>query len=418
MSGIDAAKSDTGIRGWLNRHLPSHIVTRAFVIAAALTFIVLLLLLAAGPLLSALDHWTADLRTAFFTYQLDTQHPAVALVTINEDAITEAQKNDSTKYRSPIDRGLLARLVTALDGIGPKGAGFDIIVDQPSEPAKDEAFLAALKGAHIPLVLARLDVGAGRAITTTDERTYHADFLDKAARTSGYVTVKAEADGVVRTQPTPGTGGRATFPEEIAKLGGWRPSKPALLALIEPSERIAWLRPPIDNSTTFLTIPARTLMTPRDQLSAFERDAVDQLKNKLVIVGVKFHDNTDRHRTPLNKSGEDLTSGSEINAQVVAQLVDGRSYYELTVLGQLGLSFVTALLAVWAGWRFRRSNWLVGSVPLAVYAFVTTMVFWQYKIILPFAAPALAWFAGVYSGSLLNWRDRKQGRIAAAEKRA
>ena len=111
-------------------------------------------------------------------------------------------------------------------------------------------------------------------------------------------------------------------------------------------------------------------------------------------------------------------SGAEINAQIVAQLIDERSYYEFTTMSQLGLSFVTAIFAVYAGWRFRGLNWLVGSLPLAIYAVVNTILFWQLKIILPFAAPALAWIGGVYAGYLLGWRDRRRKRVTSKEKQA
>jgi adenylate cyclase len=410
---------DARPKGWASRHVPHHIRLPALLIACGLTLVVLFLMVTAGPLLSALDHWTADMRTAFFTYQLGTQHPKVALVTINEDAITDAQKDSASKYRSPIDRGLLARIIAAMDRVGPKAVGLDVIVDQASEPDKDEAFFNAVKTAKTTLVLARLDLSEGKAITTNDERTYHLAFLDKSGRNSGYVTVKAEADGVVRTQPTQNDKDRRrTFPEEIAKAGGWKPAETGWLALTKPSDRIAWLRAPLDNTTTFLMIPALTLVTPPEQLNALERDAVSRLKDRLVVVGVRFHDNTDRHRTPLNKSGEDLMSGAEINAQVVAQLIDGRSYYELTTLAQLVLSFVIALLAVWAGWRFRGLNWLVGSLPLGLYVLVNVTLFWQFKIILPFATPALAWIGGVYAGYLLQWRDLRRNRLTSKEKQA
>src|SRR5262249_32976270 len=159
-------------------------------------------------------------------------------------------------------------------------------------------------------------------------------------------------------------------PEEIAKAGGWRPGDGGQLGLTEPSNRIAWLRTPVDNSTTFLMIPALTLVTPPDKLTPLEQAAIAGLKDHLVIVGVRFHDNTDRHRTPLNKPGEDLMSGAEINAQIVAQLIDHRSYGELTEPAQLGLAFVIALVASWAGWHYRSLRWLVGSIPLLIYAVV------------------------------------------------
>src|SRR5262249_55946712 len=144
------------LRARLDDLLPPAIRRGALATAAALTLLAFIAMEMAGPLLGAIDHWTADLRTAFFTYQLPSQHPTVALVFINEEAIEEVQRDGPSRYRSPADRGLLARLITRLDGLGVKAIGLDIIVDQASEPAKDAALLAAIQAARTHIVLARL----------------------------------------------------------------------------------------------------------------------------------------------------------------------------------------------------------------------------------------------------------------------
>src|SRR5262249_7815779 len=155
-----------------------------------------------------------------------------ALVFINEEAIEDAQKDGPSRYRSPVDRGLLARVITRLDGLYVKAIGLDIIVDQASEPAKDAALLAAIKAARTHIWLARFDPAVDRNAATEAQRAYNARFLEQAGGATGYVTVRTDMDGVVRTQPTPGTGDRSTFPEEIAKVGDWSPaSKQRLLTV-------------------------------------------------------------------------------------------------------------------------------------------------------------------------------------------
>jgi adenylate cyclase len=388
------------LRMRLDDLLPPAIRRGALATAVALTLLAYIAMETAGPLLSAIDHWTADLRTAFFTYQLPSQHPSVALVFINEEAIEEAQKDAPSRYRSPVDRGLLARLIARLDSIGVKAIGLDIIVDQPSEPAKDAALLAAIKAARANVVLAQLDPAADRNAATETQRAYNAHFLKQAGRASGYITVKTDMDGVVRTQPTPGTGDRSTFPEEIAKAGGWsRAGKQRLLTVT--SDRIAWLQQPRDNSTTFETLPATLLIAPPDRLGELQRATVEGLVDRLVIVGVRFADNTDRHKTPLGSSGRGLMPGAEINANIVAQLVDGRGYLALNVVTQLLLCFFTALAGVIVACRWPTRSGRIGSLLIAAFAVINAVVFWQVKLILPFAAPSLVWGAAVFSGWLL-----------------
>src|SRR5262249_55483098 len=239
--------------------------------------------------------------------------------------------------RSPIDRGLLANIVKALASLKPKAVGFDIIIDHTSDPVKDAAFAAALKDAAFPVVLARLDVEKART-KGTDYATYHEDFLKRVEQSNprisdGYVTLKVEADGIVRALPTRRPGDKTlTFSEALAATDGWKPlEEPGPLAVTRQSERIAWLQQP-GTDATFLTIFAQDLLASPQQMQPRQRDLLDLLKDRLVIVGVKFRDPTDRHRTPFSKADAEEMSGAEINAQMLAQRIGKQqNYYELTL---------------------------------------------------------------------------------------
>jgi CHASE2 domain-containing sensor protein len=397
---------------WVDREVPAAVRWPATMLAVVLTLAIFGLLLAAGPLLGSLEHWTTDFRTAFFTYRLDSWHKDVALVLINEEAIAEAQKDSRVKYRSPIDRGLLARIIKALEPYKPRVVGLDVIVDQASDPTKDDAFFKAIKEAPFPIVLARLDIA--KTGTTETQRVFQDDFLRRAADANpsvrdGYVTLKAEEDGIVRTLPTPASDRHSTFSEAIAKASGWTPPAEAgRFALVRRSDRIAWLQPPRTPSTTFLTIPAMELIAPPQQMGAGERELLGQLKGRSIIVGVRFQDYTDRHRTPFSKTEPHEMSGVEINAHVVAQLIDGHSYTELTVGAELALCFVTAFVGAVVGWRYPDSDLLFEVVPLTVYVIVNTALFWLTHFILPFAGPGLAWYFAIRLGSWLRRREERR----------
>jgi adenylate cyclase len=388
------------------RKTPFAVHVRALGVAVFVTLGLVLVMNFAGPLLNALDHWSADLRTAYFTYQLSSQHKRVAFVVVNEESIAEAQKHSTNKYRSPIDRGLIARVIERLDGLGAKAIGIDILVDQASEPEKDSALMRAIRTAKTSIVLARLDFDEHRAQVEPEQREYHERFLAGAGRASGYVTARSELDGIVRAQATGGTGSYATFAEQLAKADGWVHSDPSG-TLTVPSERIAWLQPPRDSSTTFLTLPASLLIVPPSELSPIETQLLKSLANRVVVVGVRFNDRTDRHRTPLNRSESDLMPGPEIHAQVVAQLLDGRSYLELTLPTQLALCILLAYVAALTTIRHGYADWLVGILPLLVYISVGVLLFWSLKLILPFAAPMLAWLGGVYVARFTGHREPK-----------
>jgi hypothetical protein len=69
----------------------------------------------------------------------------------------------------------------------------------------------------------------------------------------------------------------------------------------------------------------------------------------------------------------------------------------------VGLAAVAAL-AFMIGWYFRlnRRGVLLGSVATVAIIVVDTLVFWQWRIILPIVLALLAWFIGEISGHYLG----------------
>ena len=129
------------------------------------------------------------------------------------------------------------------------------------------------------------------------------------------------------------------------------------------------------------------------------------LKDKIVLVGGALRE-IDTHLTPLTNDPDEKMHGVSIHAHIAAQIVDGRSIGQLetnSLALRLALAGVTALgfLVGW-GYRAKRQGLLASGVASAVIVAVDTIVFWQFRIILPLVLALAAWFLGEFSGHYLG----------------
>jgi len=336
-----------------------------------------------APGLLRFEHAMGDLRTAAMSDRLPSQHPLVAIV-----GVSDATLNDY-KMRLPIDPGLLARTIDAIDAAGAKAIGLDVLFVRTARPDNEGELIAAIRRAKAKIVLAAADE---RVDLSPAQRERQQAFLRDALRPAGYANLAVERDFIVRfkAQPFPGSAFPKSFAEALAEDAGFASSA--------KRRRIAWLRPPADQSDTFLTLSAETLLRPvGDPLLNAARQG---LKGKIVILAGMLSD-IDVHRTPLQPM-----HGALIHAQILAGLLDGRSVGQIES-GQLALPLTLAAitgLAFLVGWyfRYRRRGLLASGVASAVIIAVDTLVFWQFRIILPLVLALLAWFLGEFSGHYLG----------------
>ncbi len=275
--------------------------------------------------LQAVENMLEDVRVAFLS-PAEAQNRDIAIIAIDEDTLSQLP------YRSPIDREFLDRLVRDLDAKGVKAIGLDILIDQATEPAKDDALKATLQNLRTPLVL----------VTSTDPETftearrqYHREFLQ--GLNTGFANLRTERlDGTVREfHPWEEIDG-----QRIYSLPG------ALVHLLRPGQEleggpIAWRAPSGAATPPFPVYPAHTVQwIPREWL-----------EGRIVLVGTQLG-GIDRHRTPhyLNPERGRL-AGVEIHAHVLAQMLEGRSYPRagilLEILITLMMTTAGALLILW-----------------------------------------------------------------------
>jgi adenylate cyclase len=337
-----------------------------------------------APGLLRFEHAMADARTGLLSDRLPSQHPSVAMVGIDDQALSEF------KTRIPIDRGLLAKVIDAVDAAGAKVIGIDILFFRPAPGDHEPALIDAIRRARAKVVLGAGDERIG---LTSKEADYQKALFAQAGRPAGYVNLATERDWVVRFKAQPAENG--AFPKSFAELI----AESAGASIGKERRRIAWLLAPSDGSDTFQTVTAGTLLAGADDPIA--RAARTGLKDKIVIIGGLFPD-LDRHLTPLTAQDHERTPGAAIHAQIAAELLDGRSIVQVegdSWVLTLELALLSAL-GFLVGWRYRlrRQGLLLGSIATAAIIGLDTLVFWQFRIILPIVLALLAWFLGEFSG--------------------
>ena len=106
------------------------------------------------PFLSIFENWAADSRVALLT-PASPQNEEIVVLTITEETLSKFP------YRSPIDRGFLASLLSTLQKAKVRAVGLDILFDQPTQAEKDAALREAIRSFPAPVIIAWADSTGG-----------------------------------------------------------------------------------------------------------------------------------------------------------------------------------------------------------------------------------------------------------------
>ncbi len=252
----------------------------------------------------AIDNWVSDLFSVLTTAP-EPQNSDVVVLTLTEDTLAQFP------YRSPVDRAFLAQLLRQVDEKGARAIGFDILLDQPTEPEKDAALTAAFHEVHLPVVVAWADADAG---LTAEQAAFLAAYT-QPVHTGLANLYKDDRDGTVR-ETLPPRGDRVGLPAAVAKALG--------LPVPQTAVPIVYRRGPDNATPPFPAFPAQLagLLPP------------DWLRGKVILVGSDLPQE-DRHRTPFaatfgNREG--TIPGVYIHAHALAQYLDGRTRPAWTIL--------------------------------------------------------------------------------------
>ncbi|MEA2788816.1 MAG: adenylate cyclase [Acetobacteraceae bacterium] len=316
--------------------------------------------------------------------------PDVVVVGITEETLA------AFPYRSPIDRSLLADLIDALAHDGVAAVGLDVVLDRPTEPAKDAALRRALVRTDIPVVA--ISIGPDTAMPA-DRRHFLADFL-AGVRTGDANLARDRFDDVVRDHvPLHSATGQPSFPVAIAaSLGAAVPDRVFAIQW-QRGNRGGYVGP------AFPIYPAESIgMLPPEWL-----------RGKVAVIGSLIA-GSDEHRTLPSTFGRP-SFGVEIHAQVVSQLLNRRATPSpLLPWPEILTSAALAALGVGAGIAWAGVLAAIALVTAGVGFLVSALT--VYSItggMVPIVPPIVALAtAGVSARAWRGWADRRDRRALRA----
>ncbi|CCQ72578.1 CHASE2 domain-containing protein [Magnetospira sp. QH-2] len=250
------------------------------------------------PLLAALENRLADLRVATLAPSLPP-HERIILATLTEETLARFP------YRSPVDRGFLADLLTTLQDKGAAAVGLDILLDQPTESAKDSVLRRVVANLQMPFIAA---YATEQDQLTAQQAAYLDEFLSKDHRALVNL-MRDRVDGAVRWVYPGGERNGTWVPGFVAALAASQGTTPP--KTVQP---MVWRQPPGPDQPAFKRFPAHAMgFLP-----------ADWIEGKIVLIGVDLPFE-DRHRTPFSgfRDGPGDVPGVAIHAHALAQVLDG-----------------------------------------------------------------------------------------------
>lgn len=368
-------------------------------LAPVLTAVVASLLAPAAVLLIAplgqLETRLQDIRVAAMQAPLP---PSRDLAVIAIDEATLAQ----FAYRSPIDRGFLADVIGQLQAKGVRAIGVDVLIDQPTEPAKDARLKAAIANAPVPV---RFSYTASPQIMTAEQRAFEDGFVPAANRMEARLLTDP-FDGTVRRINPGGTlvAGQRRFTPEAPR--GFVPTMVALSGGVPSTtaETIAWRPRPDADNPAIPTFSAMYLPFLPDEL----------LRGRTVLVGAVLSI-TDRHLTPLSIIDDgDLghMPGVLVQAHGIAQYLEHRAAPVVPPAMLFGVSALFALAGVGISLLRRgiAANLALGGALVLAWWAGAIIGFGHGLPMLPLLGPTLALALAMWMMDLLIGRGERQQR--------
>jgi class 3 adenylate cyclase len=319
----------------------------------------------------------------------EPQDPDIVVVALNEQTLMQFP------YRSPVDRGFLANLLTTLSAKHPRAIGIDLLFDQATEPAKDQALEKVITTSKVPLVIAYTD----SSIQVTPEQLSYLDaFVPRRLRGDAHL-----AEDQFDTA-------RWIYPGGIDHTGKFLPGfVPALandLHLPAPKTQVAlvWHGRPSLDVEPFKEYPA--------QVAAFLPAA--WFAGKVILIG-SDESLVDRHRSPFasifpGKRG--TIPGVFIHANALSQVLDRRA----PPYASWGLNFFIALLCAIAGGllgvlSYHLAPRLVAGFLFLVLLWLSGAALFHYGgAMIGLLSPSLAFAIGFSVLDSLSGRDARKQR--------
>ena len=370
-----------------------HKVSRNRVVFGFLiSFLVTAVLLPVGrniALVELAENYLSDVRVVLMS-RPRPQSSIISIVLIDEKSL------EGYPYRSPLDRSLIAGLLTRVQELGAAAIGLNVLFDRPTEPEKDELLYKLLHDMNVPVVLSRVASIAGYSASQVEYSRRFGEGLPSGLS----LIFRDTVDNTIRRSMIRFIQGRrvnlgfaATLADEIG--------------LDLPDQETLYIdyRPGPDPWTpAFPTYAAHEVAGLPEGIFA----------NRIVLIGSDLGDDSGM-RTPLaviNRGPVRNLSGTAIEAHVLSQLIEGRSISHALPLDRLLSVWLMAAFGCLAALAQLRV-WLKTTISLLlipvswVGAF---LIYMESGKMLPMVLPTFAFVGALIIASIWQWRQEFQQR--------
>lgn len=344
--------------------------------------------------LTNLENKVADIRVAAMQRPMPASDDVV-VVAVNEETLA------AFPYRSPVDRGFLADLITQLSAKGAKVIGVDIIVDQPTEPEKDAQLKQVLDTISTPLFMSYT---SAPNVVNEEQLAYLNAYVRPDQRAEANL-LSDPFDGLVRRINPGGEMEKGKLVDTDRHPAGFVRKAVTLFGGKAPlsAAEIAWRPRPDAESLPFPSFPAHFVSVLPDEF----------FRGKIVLIGATLSI-TDRHRTPLSiidDGDQGNMPGVFIQAHGISQVLEKRAPPRMAFGAIIALTALFAALGV-AVSLFKRGimfNVGVGVVLLASY-WVGAVIGFGYGLpMVPLIGPTIAFALSIWMMDVFIGRaERKQ----------
>lgn len=375
-----------------------------FALVASLAAFAVILNGYGSVIVKQVEQFYSDFRTSLLSDRIAADHERVVIVSVGEGATSRGVNLGQT--RTDVDRSMLARLIDVIDENAPRAIGLDIVLRGAGERSRDEALQRALREAKAQVVIG---VRPDTIVPGSDRWRWTEQFMQGTGRRIGHISAIREGDRVVGFDAPELAMGR--IPDSFATLMA-RAQSPTVRTSFGP---IAWLQR-VDDSSFFSRIfniagqqPFRVLYAD-DLLDSSKPSPTRLLVNKLVIVTSGLGEIDGRLRTPLTAWSNETVAPIQVQAQAIAQLVDGRTAGALPARTNRTLLFAIACIGGLVGW-YRSRGWNIGGLVLSIlFLLVLDSAFYAwFNIQLPVVEGVAVWVLAEIAGRqlrrILQWEE-------------
>ena len=331
------------------------------------------------PVVSSAERALYDYRaTDTAERHMVPQDQRIVMVVYNDQTLAELRK------RSPLDRGLLAKVLRNLDGMGAKAIGIDILFDQPQD--EDDALVAQLRAMKTPVAVGYADLATNASSIGYDQDQYLKSFLARLTGTNAKPASVRLNDryGVTRVWPEV----RSDLPPVLGRrmlteAGDGERTMPGYTGSV--AYRLSNDR----DAPLFQTLPIQTFLDP-----AVAPYLAPQIAGRYVLIGGDIVD-TDRVPTTLSEGGDTAAPpGLQVHAEMIAQMLDGKALPRPLPITLWAFAALFVLMAVltglleWGSWRI----YVLLAAQFTVMLGVPVLL--QYRGVDTYGLPAVGWVLG------------------------